>query len=728
MSTQNNQEQPKSSIERIRKRSGLIIALIGLAIVGFLVSDVISSNSSLFSGGGRSSEENVNYLAMINDEELKFEEYDLRWKKLVTNQMRQMNLKEPDDELITQAKQQAWNSILNEKIVERQIQEIGLDITGMEIYTCAASDLANDIAQQFFLPNFKNQETGDINYAAAVDFITNIESQEEQNRQFWFELEEAIVATRAKEKLNALVKQSIFINDLEAADNYFSQNKSVVADYVPLFTSSLTDSSQFQVNDADIENYFNKNKEEYKQVKNRAIQYVTVDVIPTPQDSSSALEYINKQANLLRRENSNDTLYFMRNSTDFENRYRSIDEFPDLFKNQFFSSDSGTIIGPLYDAASSSYKFGKVISYQNNDSDLYYRASHILIRPEGNTLADTNAAMAKAVALMARARNGEDFAQLARDNSTDGSASQGGDLGWFKKGAMVKAFQDGVERTRKGDYTVVVSQFGAHVIKVTENPLGRKVKAGIYERKIVAGTSTERNAFNKISELNKMVNEGMDYEEAVQKLNFQIRELKNLSPDTRDVAGLPDVKELVRWAYNSKTKMGDVSEPIRLNDKIVVAKLTEASEEGYPNPLDIKDKILPLVISEKKKQILLEKFNSVLSNGANELSAIAKALEGSVVSASNINFSSNFVANLNEEPVFVGAAHGGEVNKVIGPFIGKDAVYVLQVKEVTGTELPKDLKEQREFGRNQSVARVESQLLDALKIKANIKDYRYLFN
>ncbi len=98
------------------------------------------------------------------------------------------------------------------------------------------------------------------------------------------------------------------------------------------------------------------------------------------------------------------------------------------------------------------------------------RARHILIRAAASdTPATLSAKQARAGALLKEAQAGADFASLAQKNSDDkGSAVQGGDLGFFARGQMVKAFDDAVFTLNKGGFTVVKSEFGFHVIKLEE--------------------------------------------------------------------------------------------------------------------------------------------------------------------------------------------------------------------------------------------------------------------
>jgi peptidyl-prolyl cis-trans isomerase C len=98
------------------------------------------------------------------------------------------------------------------------------------------------------------------------------------------------------------------------------------------------------------------------------------------------------------------------------------------------------------------------------------RASHILIPvPQGGDEAAKKAAKTKAEAILKKVKSGGDFAKLAQENSSDGSAQQGGDLGFFTRGQMVGPFDAAAFSMKPGEISdLVETQFGFHIIKVTE--------------------------------------------------------------------------------------------------------------------------------------------------------------------------------------------------------------------------------------------------------------------
>jgi peptidyl-prolyl cis-trans isomerase C len=105
------------------------------------------------------------------------------------------------------------------------------------------------------------------------------------------------------------------------------------------------------------------------------------------------------------------------------------------------------------------------------------RASHILIQIEPDTdEAKKKAALSKIEAIKEKVGAGEDFAELAKTSSEGPSSTNGGDLGFFSRGKMVKPFSDAAFAMQKGEVSdIVETRFGYHLIKVTDRKAARTV-------------------------------------------------------------------------------------------------------------------------------------------------------------------------------------------------------------------------------------------------------------
>lgn len=110
------------------------------------------------------------------------------------------------------------------------------------------------------------------------------------------------------------------------------------------------------------------------------------------------------------------------------------------------------------------YEAGRA-SLEERPATVAFKQVVLAVSPSDSAMAD---ARTRIEALLEQARAGEDFAELAREHSEDpGSAAAGGDLGWFRRGAFVEAFEDAAFSLLEGDVSdVVETQFGLHIIKV----------------------------------------------------------------------------------------------------------------------------------------------------------------------------------------------------------------------------------------------------------------------
>lgn len=163
------------------------------------------------------------------------------------------------------------------------------------------------------------------------------------------------------------------------------------------------------------------------------------------------------------------------------------------------------------------------------------RASHILIGVEEQDPAETKAEKKKqAEKLLAQLKQGADFAELARQHSTCPSKQQGGDLGYFTRGQMVKPFEDAVFALKVGQLSgVVETQFGYHLIKKTdEKPAGVTPFEEVKERlKQHLQGQKEQQAFE--SYLNELKTAAkISYSEAARQLGVAPAEESSASPPT----------------------------------------------------------------------------------------------------------------------------------------------------------------------------------------------------
>jgi parvulin-like peptidyl-prolyl isomerase len=148
--------------------------------------------------------------------------------------------------------------------------------------------------------------------------------------------------------------------------------------------------------------------------------------------------------------------------------------------------------------------------YSSNPSEFQHpdlvRTSHIFIQPAGETPEQDALAKQRAEALLARAKKGEDFAKLAKENSMHSSASQGGDIGFASKTSLPPDYAEAAFSLPVGGLKLLKAQAGYHIIKVTD-----KKKEGLSTLEEVKEQLTDFLKNQKAqSELAKLVNQLRD--------------------------------------------------------------------------------------------------------------------------------------------------------------------------------------------------------------------------
>jgi peptidyl-prolyl cis-trans isomerase D len=452
----------------------------------------------------------------------------------------------------------------------------------------------------------------------------------------------------------------------------------------------------------------------------RKLEFVTFDVIPTGDDSANVLKWVSDQVTQFAAA-TNDTLYVDVNSdTRFDTLAHPRSFYPEEVQARLFSDSVGSIIGPIY--ANGKYRIYKVEGVKN-DSLFQMRASHILFKVENN---DTPATMKKAQEVLAEIRKGADFGEKAAQYGTDGTSSRGGDLGWFTEGQMVKEFNDYVKKGNKGDMAIVKTQFGIHIVKVTENKTKKTVVAGVLERGVEPSEATTNQTYNDASQFASIATGGAEaFDAAIAEKGLSKRVADNLRETDKSLAGLSEAREVIRWAYNAS--IGDVSEVMSIGDKYIVATLVAVKEKDKANFEDVKERLTADFRKEKKADQLMEKVKAEMA-GATTLQDIATKLQVAVTPIVGQTMENSNIAYIGPDNTFIGTIFGTEtIGKIIGPIKGDNAVYVANIIRFSdGPQVPEYTAYKEEI-QNQLSQRMEYGSFDVLKQLKDVKDNRYKF-
>ncbi len=255
------------------------------------------------------------------------------------------------------------------------------------------------------------------------------------------------------------------------------------------------------------------------------------------------------------------------------------------------------------------------------------QAAHILIAVKPDAKDDDKAAAKKkAEALLAQAKaNPAKFAELAKANSQDpGSAQQGGDLGSFGRGSMVKAFEDAVFAAKAGDIVgPVETDFGYHIIKVTGVTPSRVQSFDDVKGQIEADVKRQKAAQTLASDAEKFQNLVYEQAESLE----PVAKALGLKVETTPLTGRPQIQAIglgnpkfVQALFSPEsvqTKRN--SEAIEVAPNVLIAGRIVEYKPAAPRPLadvagDIRRQLMQKAASELAQKAGAEKL-SLLQSG-----------------------------------------------------------------------------------------------------------------
>jgi peptidyl-prolyl cis-trans isomerase D len=261
------------------------------------------------------------------------------------------------------------------------------------------------------------------------------------------------------------------------------------------------------------------------------------------------------------------------------------------------------------------------------------KAQHILFRTQGKTPEETEKIREKARGVLERARKGEDFASLAKQNSEDSSAGSGGDLGDFGRGQMVPEFENAAFSLGVGAISdLVQTQFGIHIIKVNEKQERRErpfeeLKEAI--RPIVETRKAEQRANELAQQLAVDLVTTKDLDVAAKKHNAQVRETPLMEPG-QAIPELGNAAELDRKMFTMNK--GEFGTAIQVDRGYVVPQVLEIVASHPASFEEARDKVAADTRTEKAQQLASDQTKQIqeLLKGGKDLAAAAKAVGGEI--------------------------------------------------------------------------------------------------
>jgi peptidyl-prolyl cis-trans isomerase D len=694
-------------LQKIRQRSLLLILVIGFCLFAFIVGDLFNSGNL-----GQTSK----YVGSVNDTDISFEDFRLKVSNVE---------KSGQGMTSTQAANRVWDQEVSIALLSSEFEKLGLRVGEKHIIETLKAD--QNIGQN---PMFLN-EAGAFDLAKFKEFF---KSNPEQAQMLKDREKEA--ALNAKFQIyNTLIKAGVYTTEAEGKMQYEMESNKANFDFVAVPYSSIKD-SDVKISDEEIIAHMKKNEKKFKAEESREIEYVLIQDKASIEDQNEVKTNINALLSgsvvYNKTTGKNDTLPGFRTTTNtvefvnlnsdmpYDSTYVAKKDLPAEHAEQLFNLASGAVYGPYM--RGDYYCISKSLGRKAGANA---KASHILISYEGTQVPNKKEkrtkeqAKAKADMLLAQAMaNPSSFMMLALMNSDDSSSQQGGDLGYFGPGQMVKPFNDFVFSSPIGKIGLVETDFGYHIINVTDKQ--DAVRLATVAQKIQPSEVTSDKLFNQAVKFEMDANE-KDFAKASKEAGLTVNPAVKVKVMDEGFGSISNQRQIVRWAFENDTEVGAVKRFEVVNVGNVIVKLKKVYEAGLTPVADARVSVEPLLKNKKKAEKIMAKMSGT------SLDAIAKANAVAVQQATDVVLANPSLPGIGPEQKVVGVAFGLGANKMSSAIEGVSGVYVIKTKAIAKAPVLKSYTDFVTKLKSQN-ASASGRVIPALKADAKIEDNRTQFN
>lgn len=694
----------------LRERMGRILAIvIGGALLAFIIGEVGRSGGSFF-------RDDPDELGSVGGEKLSYTTFKAKVDQN-TEQMR-AQYGQVNAQITNYVQESTWGQMVNTAIVAKEVERLGLAIGAPELNALINGPTPSQQIQQVFT----NQQTGQFDRAQLNSFEQYLQTAKDndQRKIQWNELITSMRDAALGDKYLQMVSNGLYVNSLDAKDDYDAKNKLASFKYAILNYSSIPN-DKVSVTDADFQDYYNDHKYLYNNKEElRTFQYVSVNASPSKADSAATKDQIAKLIPDLKSTKDDSSFVQLNAETKVPLTFKKKGQLDPHIDSIMFNAAVGTVYGPYL--TNGSYAIAKLVADRIGPDSV--KARHILI--DFNSTGSPEKAKAKADSIKKLIEGGKSFADEAQQFSADKvSAAKGGELGFFAAGQMVPQFDQAAFTGKKGDLQLVTTQYGVHILQIEDSKGSSKVvKVAVIDKPLHASSATQNDAYNKARSILSNIN-GDNFADQAKKAGLVVKDANDVQATAQAVAGIDNCRDLVRWAY--KAKVGDVADQVYTEgDQDIVARLVTIKPKGTL-PLElVKSAIKPSVINHIKAKQLADKFQSAMS-GASGIDQAAEKAGTKAVDAQNIVFANPIIPGTGPEYKVIGAVFGSEPGKLSKPVEGESGVYVFSVTGFTNPPPIANFVRQREQIAQALLQRSQPVLFEALKDKANVKDNRAKF-
>ena len=713
-----------AALGKIRSKGGILVGAIGIALFAFLAGDAARSCDGIKGEARQQIGEILGKKISVQDYQKLIDEY----QSAIKFTMQRDNL---TDQELNQVKDQVWQQLVSNRVIEADAEKVGLTVTENEVQNVLNEGTNPMLAQTPFV----NQQTGRFDVNALKQFFDSYNKakaakspQLEQMQavyDYWLFVEKNLRTQLLGQKYQALLASCVLSNKAEAMMAFKDNNEESQIQLASLAYSTVQD-ADVKVTDEDLKAKYEELKPAFRQnIETRDIKFVDFQIKASAADRSQVVKEMNEfQKQLATAEDP--TAVVSKSGSEISYlglpvSSKAYQQYPDI-ASKIDSLSVGTT-GVIENAQDNTLNIIRVLSKAQLADSIQFRQINI-------AAATIDEARAKADSIQKALAGGADFDALAK------RYGQTGEKVWFTgqqyemapsmnqdNRTFVNALLNGEVNATQN---LALAQGNIILQVLDKKAYTTKTTAAIIKKLVDFSKATRSDAYNKFSEFVAKNTTATDLEKNASKSGYQVQSLNDLSTAEHYIAGIRGTRDALKWLFEAK--QGQVSPLYECgdNDHLLVIALTGIHPQGYRSWDDaqVKEILKREVIKDKKAEKLMAKLK-----GVNSIAA-AQAKGAKVSSVNQITFAAPaFVqATGSVEPALSGAVAGTAAGKFSkAPVKGNAGVYVFQVQK-------KAMREGSKYNETltmQQAAQMNMQLvgnfMQDLILKAKVVDNRYLF-
>lgn len=698
-------------IGSIRKHSGWAVAIVGIAILAFILGDLTKNNGGIPDVG------------KVNGETMTSQRFNEKVTEMENNYKMQQQTTQVPAEMEQQIREQVWQQFVDETLMEEQTAKLGLRVSPAEVNDMFTGTFIHPYVRQ----SFTNPQTGQFDVRYVNQFIENFDQLDTTQRMQWVELEKYVKADREQQKYNTLISAGFYMPKALAAKvaEYGSTVSNVRAVALPF--SSVAD-EEAAVNDEDFQAYYNEHKAEFRvREEMRDLEFIVFPVNPTPQDLADIQNQVNKTWDEFQTVPADEVAFFVNAESDhsYDSTYKRATAFKAPFDEQIAAAKDGDFLAPVL--AGNEWMMAKVISSAVRPDSMRASVVYILNQNAGGNIMRSDAQAKHLADSVLALLNGNKitFEEAVEQYSDDPQKSNTkGDMEWQPDGGYGFLNEELVNHAVGSCFIYEHPQgVGYFVVKVTDKtPAAKKYRVALITREIAASNATNRAIYNEANRFAGQNRNHTDFTAAAQQENMQVRSAR-VTMMSSNLSGISNARSIVQWAFNEDTKVGDVADQVyECDGMFVVVSLKDVFKKGYATFEQVRPMIEQPVRIEKKASVLMARASEALK-AAQDITSIAVKLNAAVDTIDSVSFTDYYLDRYGMEPK-VQAAIAASKGGMVGPIKGASGVYLVQVDSKAPRANDESMvKMQLEQG-YRSKARMATQVL---REKAKIEDQRNKF-